>query len=117
MSPIGPHPPSARQATAFFRKFTKEYTQYPLDVSADDPFRVLVGTILSSRTKDPVTNAAINRLWEVARTAEDILAIPEEMLAQLLYPVGFYKTKARNLHAMSEMLIEDFKGEIPPYKG
>src|SRR5690606_40385108 len=66
-----------------------------------------------ARTKDPVTNDAIARLWAVARTPEAILAIPEEQLAQLLRPVGFYNAKARNIHKMCEMLINDFDGEIP----
>lgn len=108
-----PSPPSKRAATAFFNKLSQIYTTHPLDVTPDDPFRVLVGTILSSRTKDPVTNEAIQRLWKVARTPEGILSIPEEQLAELLKPVGFYRTKARNLHAMCEMLINDFGGEIP----
>ena len=108
-----PKPPTRREATAFFRNLSAEYTQYPLDVSADDPFRVLVGTILSARTKDPVTNAAINRLWKVARTPEGLLGIPEDGLAALLHPVGFYMTKARNLHRMCEMLIEDYLGKVP----
>ncbi len=113
MSQDYPRPPSKRAATAFFNKLARLYTTHPLDVTADEPFRVLVGTILSSRTKDPVTNAAIARLWAVARTPEDILAIPEQQLAELIKPVGFHNAKAHNLHGMCEMLINEFSGEIP----
>ncbi|MEZ5339590.1 MAG: endonuclease III [bacterium] len=113
MSGDYPNPPSKQAATAFFNKLGKLYTTHPLDVTSADPFRVLVGTILSARTKDPVTNDAIARLWAVADTPEGILAIPEAQLAQLLKPVGFYNAKARNLHAMCEMLINEFDGELP----
>ncbi|MCB1221852.1 endonuclease III [bacterium] len=113
MSGDFPKAPSKQAATAFFNKLSKLYTTHPLDVTPDDPFRVLVGTILSARTKDPVTNDAIARLWAVARTPEGILAIPEPQLAQLLKPVGFYNAKAKNIHRMCEMLINDFDGEIP----
>lgn len=113
MPELYPKPPTKRAATAFFNKLAAVYATHPLDVTADDPFRVLVGTILSARTKDPVTNDAIGRLWEVARTPEGILAIPERQLAELIKPVGFYNAKARNLHGMCEMLINEFDGEIP----
>lgn len=113
MSQEYPKPPSQREASAFFRRFAAEYTSYPLDVTANDPFRVLVGTILSARTKDPVTNEAINRLWAVAKTPEGILGIPEKSLAELLKPVGFFNVKAKNLHRMSEQLISEFDGRVP----
>src|SRR5688572_18664063 len=64
-----------------------------------DPFRVLLSTILSARTKDDVTAAASARLFAVADTAAAVAALPVRRLERLIFPVGFYRTKARHLKA------------------
>jgi endonuclease III len=78
-----------------------------------DPFDVLVSTILSLRTKDEVTREAAVRLLGAARTPEDILALPEETIARLIFPVGFYKTKAKTLRTICRDLIEKFGSAVP----
>ncbi len=78
-----------------------------------DPFEVLVTTILSLRTKDEVTREAARRLLEKVHTPQDIIDIPEQELARLIFPVGFYKTKAKNLKNISKDLIEKFEGKVP----
>ncbi|HTY26205.1 MAG TPA: endonuclease III [Desulfomonilaceae bacterium] len=78
-----------------------------------DPFEVLVTTILSLRTKDQVTREAAGRLLERARTPKAILTVSEEEIARLIFPVGFYKTKARVLRSISKNLIEKFHGKVP----
>jgi endonuclease-3 len=78
-----------------------------------DPFEVLVTTILSLRTKDEVTRVAARRLLEKVHTPQDIIDIPEQDLARLIFPVGFYKTKAKNLKNISKDLIEEFEGKVP----
>ena len=77
------------------------------------PFEVLVATILSARTKDDVTRVAARRLIEKAPTPKAIISMKEEDLARLIFPVGFYKTKAKNLKKMSADLLENFGGEVP----
>jgi endonuclease III len=78
-----------------------------------DPFEVLVTTILSLRTKDEVTREAARRLLEKVHTPQDILDVKEQELARLIFPVGFYKTKAKNLKNISKDLIEKFEGKVP----
>lgn len=78
-----------------------------------DPFRILVGTILSARTKDACTAGACQRLFARADTPEALAKLPEETIAKLIYPVGFYRTKARNLSALPRALNEKFDGGIP----
>ena len=78
-----------------------------------DPFEVLVTTILSLRTKDEVTRVAARRLLEKVRAPKDIIAMKEQDLARLIFPVGFYKTKAQTLKKISEDLIEKFGGKVP----
>jgi endonuclease III len=77
------------------------------------PFEVLVSTILSLRTKDEVTAEAARRLFQEARTPGRILALGEKKLSALIYPVGFYPTKARRLMAISRIILDDHGGRVP----
>jgi endonuclease-3 len=77
------------------------------------PFEVLVSTILSLRTKDEVTSQAAARLFSEARTPQQILALGEQQLARLIYPVGFYPTKARRLVQISRIVLEQYAGQVP----
>ena len=78
-----------------------------------DPFEVLISTVLSLRTKDQVTREAALKLLARARTAEEIRALPEDEIARLIFPVGFYKTKARTLIHICNDLLERFGGQVP----
>jgi endonuclease III len=78
-----------------------------------DPFLTLIGCILSLRTKDETTAVAAPRLFSQAATPQAILAMEPEAIAKLIYPVGFYRTKARTLCAISQKLIDDYDGRVP----
>jgi endonuclease III len=78
-----------------------------------DPFHILVSTILSLRTKDEVTRQAATRLLEKARSPQELLLLPEEDIARLIFPVGFYKTKARTLKQICRDLIDQYEGKVP----
>jgi endonuclease-3 len=78
-----------------------------------DPWAVLASTILSLRTKDEVTLACSKRLLEKAPGPEALLAVPEEELARLAYPAGFYRTKAGNLKKIAAILIGQYGGSVP----
>jgi len=78
-----------------------------------DPFRVLVSTLLSARTKDEVTAAASARLFAVAAEPAAVARLRESRLARLIYPAGFYLTKAKNLKRTCRLLVERFDGEVP----
>jgi endonuclease-3 len=78
-----------------------------------DPYLVLVGCILSLRTKDEVTDGAAERLFHRASNPHEILALPVRQLEQLIYPVGFYRTKARTLHEISKSILEKYGGVVP----
>lgn len=80
-----------------------------------DPFQVLISTILSLRTKDPVTLAASRRLFEWAKTPRQMLKLRERKISQLIYPVGFYRTKAKTLREVSKRLLREYKGQVPPH--
>ena len=78
-----------------------------------NPFKVLVSTILSARTKDEATAVATRRLFEAATTPEEIGALSAAELERLIFPVGFYRTKAKNLRLAMGVLLDRFGGEVP----
>ncbi len=83
------------------------------DQFGHDPFLVLISCLLSLRTKDQVTLPASLRLFERARTPAKILTISLAELEKIVYPVGFYRKKARLLHAVCQNLLDRFDGAVP----
>ena len=87
-----------------------------IEAQTHDPFCVLVGTILSARTKDQCTAGAVKRLFSRmggTATPDALEAIPVPELEKLIFPVGFYHDKARHLHALPKVLRERFGGVLP----
>ncbi|MBA3008146.1 MAG: exodeoxyribonuclease III [Proteobacteria bacterium] len=82
-------------------------------IQTHDPFKVLVATILSARTRDEVTAQAAARLFARASTPHALALLDEKTLQQLIYPVGFYKNKARYLAALPEVLKKQFSFQVP----
>src|SRR4030042_542919 len=78
-----------------------------------DPFQVLLSTMLSLRTKDEVTTRASRSLFEKADTPEKILRLTNQEIQKLIYPVGFYKTKAKHLLEVSRILLQSYQGRVP----
>ena len=78
-----------------------------------DPFLVLISCILSLRTKDETTLPASERLFRAASTAQDMLRLKPREIEKLIYPVGFYRTKARTILGICRDVIEKFNGKVP----
>ena len=78
-----------------------------------NPFLVLVSCILSLRTKDAVSLAASRRLFQLAKTPQGVLKLGVEKIQEVIYPVGFYRNKAKSLCGISKELIERFGGKVP----
>jgi endonuclease-3 len=78
-----------------------------------DPFVILISTLLSLRTKDEVTEVATYRLFELASSPEEMLKVPVDKIAKTIYPVGFYRVKASNIHHTCRELIERFGSKVP----
>jgi len=76
-------------------------------------FFVLISCVLSLRTKDKTTSEASYRLFKLVTKPSDILRIPTKRLEKIIYPVGFYRVKAKNIKIISEELIKRFNGEVP----
>ncbi|MBW8004617.1 MAG: endonuclease III [candidate division NC10 bacterium] len=78
-----------------------------------DPFRILVSCLLSLRTKDKVTAVASARLFRRADTPAKMLQLREGTIARLIYPVGFYRTKAKVIRGVCRTLIDQYGGQVP----
>jgi endonuclease-3 len=78
-----------------------------------DPFRVLIACVISLRTKDAVTAEASARLFAVAETPTAVARLPEARIAKLIFPAGFYRTKARQIRAIARHLLDRHGGAVP----
>jgi endonuclease-3 len=81
--------------------------------SDHDPFLILLSTLLSLRTKDKTTREAGDRLFALARTPATMLQVPLKKIEQAIYPVGFYRTKAKSIHEICHRLIDHYGGAVP----
>jgi len=77
------------------------------------PFRVLISCILSLRTQDATTAKASHRLFAVADSPQAMVKLTAKKIEKLIYPVGFYKTKARQILAMCRTIIDHHSGKVP----
>lgn len=78
-----------------------------------NPFKILISTILSLRTKDETTRNASIRLFAAADTPQNMLRLSAAQIEKLIYPVGFYRTKARTILETCRTLIERYAGKVP----
>ncbi|MGC8681696.1 MAG: endonuclease III domain-containing protein [Candidatus Acidifodinimicrobium sp.] len=79
----------------------------------EDPFRVLISTIISQRNKDELTDRTFNRMSSVLNSPEDYAKVNIKRLASLIKPSGFYNQKAKMIKRTARMIIEDYGGKVP----
>ena len=79
----------------------------------ESPFRVLISCILSLRTQDATTAQASHRLFALADTPQAMLKLTTQKIAKLIYPVGFYRTKAKVIRDVCQVLMHDYSGRVP----
>ena len=97
------------------RRYYKDEVPFVTRIANEkrDPFLVLIGCLLSLRTRDEVTDVAAERLFTKAHNPREMLALPVAELEKLIYPVGFYRTKARTIQEISRTILEKYSGEVP----
>ncbi len=104
------------QFISILREFYPQSKAPVISLAAENgrtPFEILAATLLSLRTKDDVTTEAAARLFDKANTPEQIVRLDQNVLADLIYPVGFYQTKAGRLKEISRILLENYQGRVP----
>ena len=90
------------------------YDLHPMgELTRNNPYKVLVACVLSLRTKDEVMIPASQRLFAVADTPQKMVGLSPEAIEKLVFPVGFYKTKAQSIIDFSQKLLDDFDGQVP----
>src|SRR5438552_3283518 len=103
---------------AVIKVLRREVKRFPMPVvgvyaESNDPFIVLISTVLSLRTKDPTTFAASERLFKLAATPRRMLALPAKTIETAIYPVSFFRVKARSILRICADLIGRFDGKVP----
>lgn len=104
---------SSNYLDRFFSILETHYILVPLEVFGSDPYKTLVSTIMSARTNDDTTLAASYRLFAKAPQIKDLNDLTEEEIAKLIFPVGFYKTKAKHLKKTAELITFRYHGQVP----
>ncbi|MBI5229534.1 endonuclease III [Candidatus Micrarchaeota archaeon] len=101
-----------RETVARLKKYYSTLVSH-LGGMEENPFEILISTVLSQRTKDANTERATEALFSVYRTPEEIAKAPLKRIEKLIYGSGFYKTKAKRVKRISTQLIERFGGKVP----
>ncbi|MDY0363025.1 MAG: endonuclease III [Desulforegulaceae bacterium] len=84
-----------------------------ISIKGASPYEILISTLLSLRTKDEVTIEATKKLFYKATTPHEMLKLQKKEIEELIYPVGFYPTKAGRILEISKILIEKYNGKVP----
>ncbi|MBR9690143.1 endonuclease III [Candidatus Woesearchaeota archaeon] len=84
-----------------------------IQIQTNNPFKVLVATILSARTKDEVTTNACKKLFEKVKKPQDLDKLTQKQIEEIIFPVGFFHNKARFLKQLPKVLRKEFRGNIP----
>jgi len=95
------------------RKYNQPVVSRSKQDIADTPFVTLISCLLSLRTKDEVTEQASRHLLIKYNSPEQLVQLSEQQIASLIYPVGFYKTKAKRIKEISQTLLDKYQGKVP----
>jgi len=107
------HSEDIHQVIRILRKEARKWPLPAIGHYVETPFTVLISCLLSLRTQDKTTNAASDRLFEIADTPQAMLATPVAVIRKAIYPVSFYRVKSRTIHAICEQLLSRFGGQVP----
>ncbi len=112
--------PDTRTIRTVIQHITRYIAQYEDAVvtqiakqTDSDPFKVLISCLISLRTKDEVTAVASARLFKIADTPQTMAKVQEQQIVKTIYPAGFYKTKAKRIREICDVLLMQYKGKVP----
>jgi len=112
-TPKPPKPWTAAEVFEAFRRFREAKPEPKGELEHLNPYTLLVAVVLSAQATDAGVNKATRNLFPIADTPHKMLALGEERLREFIKTIGLYRTKARNVIALSEKLIVEFGGEVP----
>lgn len=99
-----------------YNVFRNNYSLVPLEIYGKDPYKTLISTLLSARTRDEITYLASEKLFARAGNIFALSGLSILEIEKLIHPVGFYKTKAKHLKNLAIKIAKDHKGKIPDKK-
>jgi endonuclease-3 len=106
--------PAAAVMNRVMRRLTARYDiDRFISRNGPDPYRILIGCVISLRTKDEVTYAATERLFGKANSPARMLKLRAASIAKLIYPAGFYRRKAEQIRGISRALLDLHDGRVP----
>lgn len=108
---------TSKKIDIVFKAFKRNYILVPLEVFGKNPYKTLISTVLSSRTKDEITLEASKRLFKIAPNLKTIKQLSNKAIESLIYPVGFYKTKAKYLKNLNITKVPDTREELMKING
>jgi len=101
------------EISEFFRRLAERTPEPRIELEYNNPFQLLIATVLSAQTTDKGVNLATRRLFPVVSTPQAMVALGEEKLAEYIKTIGFFRAKAKNVIELSRLLIERHMGEVP----
>ena len=110
--------PSEKEIVTVIKKVEKGTRRFMLPITTkigktESPFKVLISTVLSPQTKDTTTGPAFARLMKLANNPRKLLKTDTKEIEKAIYPVSFYKTKAKRVKEICKILLEEYKGKVP----
>lgn len=96
-----------------FSVFKKNYKLVPLEVFGKNKYKTLISTILSSRTRDETTLGVSRKLFKKAPSIKKLSGLSENGITKLIYPVSFYKTKAKHVKQTAKTILKEHGGQVP----
>src|SRR5436189_1361497 len=78
-----------------------------------DPFKILIGTILSARTRDEITTMVVNSLFRRFKNAKELAEVDIDEIKTIIHSIGFYNVKAKRIKEVSQLIVEKFDGKVP----
>src|SRR5205823_11382470 len=110
-----PRPPrGAKKRALLTAERLRDLYQAETELKYENPFQLLIATILSAQTTDRSVNLVTPQLFSLYPTAADLAAADPARVEELIKPTGFFRAKTRSIIAASRKLVEDFGGEVPP---
>lgn len=112
--PVDRKAPAGERIKAIMSRLKKAYPGATIALEFSTPFECVVATVLSAQSTDAKVNEVTKTLFAKYRRPEDYLAVAEEELQEDIHATGFFRQKTRALRGLSQKLMEDFDGEVPP---
>jgi len=103
-----------KRAGAIYRGLTKRYPNVRCELDFETPFQLTVATVLSAQCTDKRVNSVTPKLFKKYGTAKKMASADLHVIEEIIHPLGFFHSKARHLKGLSEKIMQDFNGDVPP---